>query len=178
MHFMRALYRLVQGLETVGRLTVAGLHAVVTHRRDTALEGAVSNKYRPVVLTDQQITDLRTAPFLGEKYLFPQSVVERIKSERDEAELKNMGPQALSKLASTMDRVIQVARPQQQRAPKRKSTPSATQSVPPERVAAKRSKMKLHRDSSQASGQSQRGQDTQPSVQSPSGQAQPQQHNR
>ena len=155
-------------------MNVASLHAIVTHRRDTSIEAMRSNRHKPVFLSDQHVADLRTAPFLGERHLFPQEMLDRIQKEREEYAEKHKNSDALSKLASTVDKVIQNVRPQQQ-ASKRKQAPTATQSVPPDRQA-KKQKLKLSKSSTPVAQSPASG--AQKQMQSPSGQASQSQPNR
>ena len=152
--FMRALYRCIQGLQVLTDVSSASLHQVVTHRRDTAINGRLNNQKHPVVISEDHLAQLRNGPCLGAKDLFDSELVSKVQGERSAKKTEDLQSVALNRLASS-----------QQQQFKRSHSATATASTSGE------SKSKKRKGSGQQQPQQQRVVPVQAALQSPSAQA-------
>ena len=66
---MRSMFRVVQGLEALPRITVGLLHQAVTHRRNAAINARLNHKTKPLEIQEDHLEELRYGYFVNEKFL-------------------------------------------------------------------------------------------------------------
>ena len=69
LYLMRSMFRVVQGLEALTRITDGSLHQAVTHRRDAAINARLNHRTKPLDIREDQLEELRYGPFVNEKFL-------------------------------------------------------------------------------------------------------------
>ena len=75
---MRSMFRVVQWLEALTRITVGLLHQAVTHRRDAAIHARLNHKTKPLEIREDHSEELRYGPFVNEKFLFDPALLQKI----------------------------------------------------------------------------------------------------
>ena len=78
----------------------ATFHRVVTHRRDTAINGRLNHQKHPVVISEDHLAQLRNGSFLGATDLSDSELVSKVQGERSARKADDLQAVALSKLAS------------------------------------------------------------------------------
>ena len=57
LYLMRSMFRVVQGLEALTRITVGSLHQAVTHRRNAALNALLNHKTKPLDIREDHLEE-------------------------------------------------------------------------------------------------------------------------
>ena len=104
LYLMRSMFRVVQGLEALTRITVGSLHQAVTHRRDAAINARLNHKTKPLEIREDHLEKLRYAPFVNERFLFDPTLLQEIATEREAITDKRLSAAALSSIASNVYR--------------------------------------------------------------------------
>ena len=128
---MRALSRVTQGMQALADINIMNLHQIVTHRRDTAIDGRLRHKLKPTAISDEHLVQLRHGPILDRVDLFDLDMLKTIQAERDALSDKKLHTAILSRVAYST--------PIGPRSPKRQHpVPSTSASSQPSRPKQRR----------------------------------------